>query len=174
MLAILIVCAAQLSAQQSLKQAEEWYKTAPIAWGQLTEGWQLAIFAEKQSFFIGEPVRVVVVGRNANPARIRLFVGDSPWRVASFTVRHLTDGKRINLRPPRDSSDRMRRNGLGLREVFVQPGGTMRFPTIDLAPMFEFQPGTYVISADRIFPSHLRKADLAVRSNEITISVIAK
>ncbi len=162
-----------LTQAQMLGQSKAWHTAAPLAWGQVTHGWQLALLAAKQSYFTGEPINVALVGRNGNPTPLGVAVYKSNWHSAEFEIRRLGDGAVMKQRPPKDTTDRMQRWGLGSRETRVVPGATARFGVVDLR-MYDLAPATYTVSAIFRFPNPLNKAPVPVRSNEITVSIIAR
>lgn len=170
---LVLLIAAAFPQMQTAQQVRAWHATPPVAWGQLTQGWQLALFAEKQSFFIDEPINVALAGRNGNPTAMGVSVYKSGWYIADFDIRRLGDGKAMKQRPPKDTTDRLRRSGTGSREVRVAPGATARFGVVDLR-MYDLTPGTYTVSALFRFPNPTSKARVPVRSNEITVSIIAR
>ncbi len=173
MLIFALLVAAAFSQVQTSGQGRAWHTIPPIAWGQVTHGWQLALLAEKQSYFTGEPVSVALVGRNGNPTPLGVFIPRSDWRLGEFEIRRLGDGKVMTLRAPKDATDRMRRLGFSIRETRVAPGATARLGVVDLR-MYDLTPGTYTVSATFKFPNPANKAPVPVRSNEITVSIIAR
>ncbi len=170
---VLLVMSAFTQAQVS-REGKDWHTAAPLAWGTLTEGWQLALFAEKQSFIAGEPVNVMLVGRNGNPTPMLIRVQKSPWYLADFAITRLGDGRAVTERPPKDTADRVRRTGTGVRYSQVAPGSNVAFPVVELARMYDLMPGTYTIQAIFKFPNRNKTAWVPVRSNAITLSIIAR
>src|SRR5215470_16133581 len=111
----------------SAQQQKAWYDALPVTWGAPTEGWQVAVFTEKQSYYSDEPTDVMLVAHNASATRASIEKPKSPWHVADFTVRSLSDGKVVGLRPPRDHAERLSRFGMGSTLSHVEPGGTTRY-----------------------------------------------
>jgi hypothetical protein len=173
MFVLMLFISAALAQVHPQEQSKAWHTAPPVAWGQLIDGWQLALFAEKQSYFYGEPVTVALVGRNGNPAPLGVSVPNSNWRLADFEIRRMSDRKVMMQRPPKDTRERMLRWGTSVRERQVKPGATTRFGVVDLR-MYDLTPGTYTISATIKFPNPANKAQVPVRSNEITVSIIAR
>lgn len=171
---MLLFLAVSVFGQSKPTEGTPWYAQVPIAWGQLTEGWQLALFAERQSVFVDEPLNVMLVGRNGNPTTIGVMINKSDWFLADFTIKRVGEAAVRQQRPPKDAIDRLRRASMGAWETQVAPGGTVNFYSVDLAKMHSLGPGTYTIQATFKFPNVPKTAKVPVRSNEITVSVIAR
>lgn len=173
MFPFVLLSALEFCQAQTSPQITAWHAMPPVAWGQLTHGWQLALFAEKQSYFTGEPVKVALVGRNGNSATIGVGVNRSGWYIAEFEIRRLGDGEVMKQRPPKDTTDRLRRASGSVREARIAPGATARFGVVDLR-MYDLTPETYTVTAIFKFPNPADRMLVPVRSNEITVSIIAR
>ena len=169
-LAVVFVALSSTFAQSS----RPWHEALPITWGVVTEGWQLALSAEKQSYFSNEPIQMILAAHNTAGKR-RVARRTSPWDAANFTIVRVPDRTAVILRPPRDEVDRRKRQLVGgTRVIDVEAGGTMHPGFLDLRTLFDLPPGTYTIQATCKLPNLAWTADINIPSNQITISVVAR
>jgi hypothetical protein len=169
---IVLFCVTSMLFAQSLQR---WHEASPIVWGSSHDGWQLAMFAEKQSFLSSEPLMIMLVARNLSPNTIKVSLPKSRLNKAEFIVKRVGQAQTTPLarRPPKDSADRLRQAGTGSAGVQVAPGGIVRPGLVDLHDIFDFSPGTYTVQAIFRFPGSNPEALTPVLSNEITVSVVS-
>ena len=76
------------------QQPRTWRDALPNSWGAGSEGWQLALLSEKQSYFSDEPSWVMLVARNGNSQRLRVSINKSQWKAADFTIKSVGSNPR--------------------------------------------------------------------------------
>ena len=165
------VCMISLTLAQ---QPRNWRDDLPTAWGPLTDGWQLAIACEKQSYRGNEPLRFRLVAQNESAKSIRAVLTTSPWRMADFKVIRAGDGKVLALRPSRDERERLERGAASQQFVVVAPGRTVSIGELDLRQLFDLSAGTYSVIATAKLTSPTAIASTPVRSNEITVTILGQ
>lgn len=168
---IIFFCACSMAFAQA---ANPWHAAVPLTWGPQTDRWQFAIFSQRQGYLSNEPINVMLVAHNGTSTQFKIFVDKSPWEVADFRIKRVSDGKTVSTRPPRDAFDRLRRSGLGAYETQVKPGGLVRFSVVNLRVMFDLDPGEYDVQAFKKLPSETTHASISVPSNEIRITVVSR
>ncbi len=156
------------------QEANRWILAVPITWGPQEHGWQFAIFTEKQSYFAGEPIPIMLVARNEMGKNMRVVKPRTAyWDMADFTIKRV-GGDKVPIRPPQDPVDNMKRHVGSYSEVQVEAGGLLRIGPTDLQMMYDLPPGTYTVEAQRLFPYSRAEFKPPVRSNSITIQVVAR
>lgn len=163
-----------ISAVALSQQAKHWSDSVPIAWGPVSRGWQLAIASEHQGYFSNEPVQIALVVRNTSSTHSTISVQKSPWAVTAFTVRRLSDGKLLAPKPTRDQFDRLERYASGVFSLSVAAGGIARINLVNLAELFDLEPGMYSVRATNKLPGPEKTVTAVATSNEITVSIIGK
>lgn len=169
-LAICMWCSALLMTAQEVKS---WHQQVPSVWGQLTDGWKLALFAEKNCYTSSEPVVVVVVANNESGKTLRVRANQGQWGMGKMTVQRYGHEQEIPLRPARNQADRLERYAAFMK-LFDLPSGRQYSPgRASLKEMFDLGSGTYKITAtvDLLSPSISPSAVVAVSSNTLRISI---
>jgi len=158
-----------------LAQPWFWYDAVPVSWGELTEGWQLAAFTEKQSFSIDEPVLISLVVRSARPGTVRLSLPKSSLNTGEFVVKRVgLQANALARRPAKSAWEKLRQAGTGSYGVSIEPGGMVRPRLVDLRDVFDLPPGTYTVQGVFRLPDSNEKTRTPVVSNEITLTVVAR
>src|SRR5258707_8461763 len=103
-------------------QGREWYKEIPSFFGNLTDGWQMAISTDKQNVFMDEPIWISLYVRNSTSARSQVAVHASDWLVADFKIQRFEGGPLVPIRPPKDKFDKFFRGGGSKTSHSVEPG----------------------------------------------------
>ena len=84
------------------------------------------------------------------------------------------DGKLMALRPPKSQFDKLERFASSSFRMSCEPETTSHRGLVNLDVLFDLGLGNYVVSAACKLPGAGKKATVAVPSNEIRISIIAK
>jgi hypothetical protein len=169
---ILMLC---LATAVFAQQTKAWFDYPPVAFGPVTDVWQLALYSGKQGYSMNEAVGVKLVIRNNATKALRVSVEKSRWTVADFQVVRVPGSEVLNLRPYRNAFEKLERGAGGTVLVEVQPGNSLSLGTVDLQKLFNLTPGTYNITATcRLPPVDSVKGVVMVSSNPITISIVAK
>ena len=157
------------------QQPRTWRDALPNSWGAGSEGWQLALLSEKQSYFSDEPSWVMLVARNGNSQRLRVSINKSQWKAADFTIKSVGSNPRtINPRPG-DLLDKMRRDARGTTFFQAEPGSIIHPGLVNLREIFDLSPGTYTVMATCNLPRPSPGLGVVgVSSNQIMISIIAR
>jgi hypothetical protein len=145
----------------------------------MTDGWQAAVFSEKQGYSVDEPVRVKLLARNESGKPLIVWVGVPDWRVmANFKVVRVADGEAVEIRPYHNEFERLERSAGSSRHSTVEPGGTISPGLVNLRTFFDLTPGTYRVTANCQLPSpeakDLKKSLVSIPTNSITITIIPK
>jgi hypothetical protein len=156
------------------QQPRSWIDATPSFYGPPTGGWQLALFSEKQSFFSGEPARIMLYARNGSARRLRVAVPRSPWFKGEFEIKRLSDGQVVQPRPSADEFDLLRRGAGGSQYFQVEPGHLVAPGLVNLQQIFDLKPGAYTVAATCDLPAQDAATMVKVPSNQITISIVQR
>jgi len=160
------------SVNRFAQQPRAWDEGPPTSWGALTDGWQLALSAEKQAVPLNEQALVSLSVRNgtAAPAPVRAWT--SQWMKVEFNITRIGGGGLIPPRPLKDQFDILKRSGGGGSVSQVSPGGTASFGRVNLRSLYDLGPNTYQVQALWRDPHRSWAETCNVISTEITISIV--
>ena len=154
------------------QESKLYHQNTPPVWGPLKDGWQVALFSEKNGFYTDEPVEIRLDARNGSSRSLRVHLGKYAWEKAAFEIRRVGDQQILRPKPTPDMG--------GGPVKSVEPGKTVSFGVVNLLSLYDLPPGTYTITAtckleheNRLVQPEL-KADAKVTSNQITISIIRR
>lgn len=153
------------------QESKLWRENNPSVWGSWKDGWQVALFSEKQGFYTDERVEIRIDGRNGSSRSLKVKVGKYPWEKAHFEVRRLGDQQPLRPKPSPPMG--------GGSVKSIDPGKTVTFGVLNLLELYDLPPGTYTITATCGFEHQNRLEnpkleDAKVTSNPITISIIRR
>ena len=154
------------------QESKLYHQNTPPVWGPLNDGWQIAIFSEKNGFYTDEPVEIRLDARNGSSRSLKVKLGKYPWEKTTFEIRRVGDQQILRPKPS---------PGMGGGPVkSVDPGMTVSIGVVNLLRLYDLPPGTYTITAtcrlehqNRLVQPEL-KEDAKVTSNQITISIIRR
>jgi hypothetical protein len=120
-------------------------------WGAVSEGFQLSLRLEKNSFTNGEPIKVLVILRNVSDKSLEFLISTYGDPQIAFTLmkgqdvlKRLDDATGTNFL---DSVRKIRTESLITSECLP---GTQRKFTFDLNPIYDLSaPGNYEIQANK-------------------------
>lgn len=168
----MLIC---LTAILAAEQPKPWTENLPTVWGPVTNGWQAAIFSQKQGYLATEPLWMKLLARNQSGKTLKVHVGGPDWMImAEFKVVRVTNGQLMAVRPHRNERERLERHAGYMRSGQIAPQGLVSPGFVDLQKMFDLTPGTYYVSATcQLSSPDAPNKTVSVPTNEITISVVA-
>jgi hypothetical protein len=142
-------------------------------WGEATEGFQLSIRLQKESFTNGEPVTACVILRNVSGKLRRYFtayVDDPMLKIVVLRGRELV---RRNDEPrPGQTSNKLKPIFAGSMWSFQSPPGTQRKFPVELNKVFDLTTnGEYEVYAMRTIPSLDKTSEKQVVSGKATFRI---
>ena len=121
-------------------------------WGPVTEGFQLSIRFQKNTFTNEEPITAGVIMRNLTDGMLTIpcnYYGARPdTRFVLFRGKDPVYGK-YDIRPGATFAERLGASRVGTGVGWPSPPGTQRKWLIDLRRLYDLKDGRYVIIADR-------------------------
>lgn len=143
-------------------------------WGSVTEGFQLSIRLDKESFTNGEPVTACVILRNVSGKLRRYFT--APINDPMSTVLLMRGSEHL---PPKDEpkpgatfAERLKSVRTGSLWSFQSPPGTQRKFYFELNKTFDLgSNGVYVVQAMRRVPSLDLKSEKEIASGKATFRI---
>jgi len=143
-------------------------------WGQPTEGFQLSIRLEKESFTNGEPVTACVMLRNVSGRLLRYFtayMNDPMSKVVLVRGQERVPAKK-EPKPGAAFAERLQSVYVGSTWSFQSPAGTQRKFLVELDKLYNLTTnGEYVVQAMRIIPSLDKASEKDVASENVTFRI---
>lgn len=143
-------------------------------WGPATEGFQLSIRLQKESFTNGEPVTACIILRNVSGRLLRYFnasINDPMSKVVLMRGQERVPGK-DEPKPGATPREILKAAHRGSMSSFQSPPGTQRKFLVELDKMFDLSTnGEYVVQAMRTIPSLDTKSEEKVASGKATFRI---
>jgi len=143
-------------------------------WGPVTEGFQLSVRLERESFTNGEPVTACVILRNVSGKLRRYFT--APMHDPMSKILLTRGGQRVPTndepKPGASAPERLKPVFGGSMWSFPSPAGTQRKFFVELNKMFDLGTnGEYVVQAMRTIPSLDLKSEEEVASGKAAFRI---
>ena len=143
-------------------------------WGPVTEGFQLSIRLQKDTFTNGEPVKVCVILRNVSGKLLRYFsnpIEDPMSKIVLMRGQQRLLGNN-ETKPGATFPERLKYLHSGSLGSLPSPVGTQRKFLVELSKMFDLGTnGEYVVQALRIIPSLDLKSEKEVASGKAAFRI---
>ena len=143
-------------------------------WGPVTEGFQLSIRLQKESFTNGEPVTACIILRNVSDRLLRYFtapINDPMSKIVLMRGQQRVPGKN-EPKPGATPMEMLKAAYRGSMGSFQSPVGTQRKFLVELNDAFDLATnGEYVVQAMRTIPSLDKTSKKQVVSGKATFRI---